>query len=89
MNKLKVTKTNWFLSIASSIGLYIALTYKGISFTQIEWIGILLYNLSLFILIMPLAEIIYPDTDKNYYLNRRGFVVIYILLTVIPYVLLQ
>ena len=89
MNKLKVTKVNWFLWIASSIGLYAALTYKEVSFTQIEWIGILLYNFSLFILIMPLAEIIYPDTDKNYYLNRRGFAMMYILLTVVPFVLLQ
>ena len=89
MKKIKVTKVNWFLWIISSIGLYTALTYKEVSFTQAKWIGILIYNLSLFILIMPLAEMLYPDTDKNYYLNRKGFAMMYILLTVVPFILLQ
>ena len=89
MNKIKVTKTNWFLWIFSSLGLYIALTLKEITFTQMEWIGILIYNLSFFILIMPLSEVIYPDKENNNYLNRRGFGLLYILLTVIPFILLK
>ena len=86
---MKVTKVNWFLWIFSSFGLYMVLTIKEVSFTPVEWAGILIYNLSFFILIMPLAEVIYPDNEKNYYLNRKGFAMMYILLTVIPFILLQ
>ena len=90
MNKLKITKRHWIMWVIISLLLYIIFNLQGLHFTLLEWIGIVLYNLSVFVFIVPLSKAIFPDTEsEDYALIRRGFLIGYLFLTLILFFLLR
>ena len=87
--RMKISAINWIMWIGFSLLVYLLLPLKGIEPTFLEWLGIFGYSFSVFIILLPIAETLYPNQTRKDHLNRRAFGLFYILITSITFILIR